>query len=188
MEALAPATYAAAYSAAYSQALIDGLAVSDATTVAAQAGFSSAAAAVSSGEALVSGQTTQAAMIAAASAYVAVPTLASDTVQQIIVNSYKNNSGQLGGAGGTNSATVSVGGITYGPYGQGGGGGDSNDISGEFGFGGGVVLWWGNGINPGEEGTPAVSVYDVASTAAATAAQAALLASDLEKLAIPLLI
>jgi hypothetical protein len=70
-----------------------------------------------------------------------------DAIRELIVAQYKNNQGELGGAGGNNNATITLAGQTYGPYGQGGGGGDSVDLTAQGGFPGGVVLWWGDESN-----------------------------------------
>jgi hypothetical protein len=56
---------------------------------------------------------------------------------------YSNTQGSFGGSGGDNKATVTINTEVFGPYGQGGGGGDSIDLIPQAGFPGGVVLWWG---------------------------------------------
>jgi hypothetical protein len=53
----------------------------------------------------------------------------------------------FGGAGGVNGSQLTLGSTTYGPFGSGGTGGDSVNITGNPGQSGGVVLWWGNGVN-----------------------------------------
>jgi len=52
---------------------------------------------------------------------------------------------QPGGSGGQNGAKVTVNSVVYGPYGEGGFGGDSIEINAFPGQDGGVVLWWGTG-------------------------------------------